>query len=94
MKMDPTPYMRGVADARAGKLGPAFPKPDSSWADRLYARGWSDAMDETLKNVPPLPRRTERQDDVKNWNYHHCVCVARHWGRLSPIPERRCSLHG
>jgi hypothetical protein len=46
---EPTPYLRGVADACAGKPGPAFPKPGSSWSDRLYARGWSDAMDERLR---------------------------------------------
>lgn len=35
-----TPYVRGEADGRAGKPAPAFPTPNSSWADRLYNRGW------------------------------------------------------
>jgi hypothetical protein len=35
-----SPYARGEADGLAGKPGPAFPTPDSSWADRLYNRGW------------------------------------------------------
>jgi hypothetical protein len=40
-----SPYERGQAAARAGKPGPASAKPDTPWADRLFARGWSDEMD-------------------------------------------------
>ncbi len=49
---DVPPYLRGDADACAGKPGPPFPTPDSSWAYRLYARGWSDAMDSKRRATP------------------------------------------
>lgn len=39
-----TPYERGALTAEMGLPGPPFPTPDSSWSERLYARGWSDAM--------------------------------------------------
>jgi len=42
---DATPYERGYADGYALKKGPRFPTSDSSWADRLYARGWSSGVD-------------------------------------------------
>jgi len=59
--IEPTPYMRGVADACAGKKGPAFPTPDSSWAERLYARGWSDAMDDIISRMGvSLPSTQEK----------------------------------
>lgn len=35
-----TPYARGEADGFAGKPGPAFPKADAPWQDKLYNRGW------------------------------------------------------
>jgi len=35
-----TPYERGLADGYARKPGPPFPTPSSSWAERLYHRGW------------------------------------------------------
>jgi hypothetical protein len=35
-----TPCQRGEADGIAGNPGPAFPKPDSPWSDKLYNRGW------------------------------------------------------
>lgn len=40
MEKEPTPYMRGIADGEAGKSGPPFPTPDSSWSERLYNAGW------------------------------------------------------
>lgn len=40
-----TPYARGFEAGRDGKPGPAFPTPDSSWADRIYARGWIEGAD-------------------------------------------------
>ncbi len=40
-----TPYERGYAAGYDLKPGPRFPTPDSSWADRLYARGWSSGVD-------------------------------------------------
>lgn len=43
-----SPYDRGKSDGLAGKAGPAFPTPDSSWADRLYNRGWEAGVDERL----------------------------------------------
>lgn len=42
---EPSPWERGYADGLAGKPGPAFPTPDSSWAQRLYAAGWSRGVD-------------------------------------------------
>lgn len=44
-----TPYERGEIAAEEGRPGPPFPTPDSSWSERLYARGWSDTM-EAMQN--------------------------------------------
>jgi ribosome modulation factor len=38
-----SPYSRGYQAGINGVTGPAFPKGDASWEERLYARGWSDA---------------------------------------------------
>ncbi len=38
--IDQSPWERGYADGVAGKPGPSFPTADSSWAERLYHRGW------------------------------------------------------
>jgi len=35
-----TPYQRGYASGIAGQPGPAFPTSQSSWAERLFNRGW------------------------------------------------------
>lgn len=40
-----SPFERGERDGLSGKPGPAFPKADSPWEDRLYARGWSRGID-------------------------------------------------
>lgn len=45
-----TPYERGALAARERGPVPPFPTPDSSWSERLYARGWSDTV-EALENV-------------------------------------------
>lgn len=52
-----SPYSRGYRDGQAGKPGPAFPKGDATWAQRLYARGWSDAA------PPGLPLSGTRNGD-------------------------------
>ena len=39
-KGEPTPFERGEAAGLRGDAAPAFPGPDSSWADRLFHRGW------------------------------------------------------
>lgn len=36
-----TPFERGVNAAKKGIRAPSFPTPDSSWSERLYARGYS-----------------------------------------------------
>jgi hypothetical protein len=38
---DKTPFARGVDAAKKGCRAPSLPTPDSSWAERLYARGYS-----------------------------------------------------
>lgn len=35
-----TPFQKGREAAKAGKPAPAFPTPDSDWAERLYHRGF------------------------------------------------------
>lgn len=35
-----TPYARGEADGLAGRPGPAFPRADAAWDEKLYNRGW------------------------------------------------------
>lgn len=40
-----SPYELGEADGLAGKPGPAFPTPSSTWAARLYNRGWEAGAD-------------------------------------------------
>ena len=52
------PYERGLADGMAGKPGPAFPMPDSAWAERLYAAGWSRGVD-VRSNAALTGERTE-----------------------------------
>jgi ribosome modulation factor len=44
------PWQQGYDAGLAGKPGPAFPTPDSSWATRLYAAGWSRGTDDRVKN--------------------------------------------
>ena len=46
-----TPYDRGFAAGTAGERGPAFPKADASWSDRLYNRGWEDGTDRRMKRT-------------------------------------------
>lgn len=41
-----TPYQRGREAGQKGDPGPAFLNPDSTWEDRLYARGWSRGADD------------------------------------------------
>jgi len=50
-----TPYERGFADGYARKPGPAFPTSSSSWAYRLYCRGWSAGISrrELYEAAPP-----------------------------------------
>jgi len=50
---DKTPFEKGYDDGFALKPAPAFPTPDSSWAERLYARGWSSGVDACLKSQTP-----------------------------------------
>ncbi len=47
-----TPYQRGYQVGLTGGKSPPFSKPDSSWADRLYERGWSAGVDARLKAAP------------------------------------------
>lgn len=47
---DQSPYERGREDGRQGKPAPSFPTPDSTWSDRLYARGWSRGIE--LRKAP------------------------------------------
>lgn len=35
-----TPFQQGKEDAAKGKTAPSYPTPDSSWADKLYFRGF------------------------------------------------------
>ena len=35
-----TPYARGEAAGLAGEPGPAFPRADAHWDEKLYNRGW------------------------------------------------------
>lgn len=35
-----TPYACGEADGFAGKPGPAYPRGNATWAEKLYNRGW------------------------------------------------------
>jgi len=35
-----SPFLRGKNDAQNGKNAPAFPTPNSSWAEKLYFRGF------------------------------------------------------
>jgi hypothetical protein len=42
-----TPYKQGYADRIAGKGGSRrVPGGDASWSEKLYHRGWSDALRE------------------------------------------------
>lgn len=54
MKLNPegaSPFEKGKIDGLAGKPGPAFPGPDSSWAARLYNRGWEAGTQERLQSA-------------------------------------------
>ncbi|MBN3761373.1 hypothetical protein [Burkholderia sp. Ac-20365] len=44
-----TPYQRGEDDGLAGKPGPAFPRADSDWSERLYNRGWEAGISKRLE---------------------------------------------
>lgn len=46
-----TPYESGYREGLAGKPGPAFPTPDSSWATRLHNRGWEAGADARATQV-------------------------------------------
>lgn len=37
-------YVAGFIAGFDGDAPPPFPKPDTSWGDRLFARGWSDGV--------------------------------------------------
>ncbi len=51
-RSDPRPpYRQGLEDGRAGKPSPPFPTPDSTWAERLYARGWSAGAGRSNQSV-------------------------------------------
>lgn len=40
-----TPYERGYKDRLEGGRGPdRVPRGDASWAEKLYYRGWCDAL--------------------------------------------------
>lgn len=45
------PYTRGEADGLAGKPGPAFPKGDATWAEKLYNRGWLDGITKRSQSI-------------------------------------------
>lgn len=45
-----TPYERGYAAGLDGTgRSPEFPRGDASWAEKLYARGWSDGADARIR---------------------------------------------
>ena len=50
IRSETTPYERGEAAARSGAAKPPFPRANSSWAERLYHRGWSDTMDRMIRD--------------------------------------------
>ncbi|QPF81713.1 hypothetical protein IC762_12515 [Bradyrhizobium genosp. L] len=56
-----TPYLRGVADAAAGKPGPAIPKINATWAEKLYNRGWCDGRD--AKAAAERERKAQSGED-------------------------------
>jgi len=61
-----SPYLRGVADYWAGRAAPPFPKGNSSWAEKLYNRGWADARDEAAAlRRKALTPSTAQQDAAK-----------------------------
>lgn len=41
-----SPYEQGRSAFDMGRAAPRFPTPHSSWAERLYNRGWTDRRDE------------------------------------------------
>lgn len=45
-----TPYERGWRARMAGERAPSFPGGDATWAERLYFRGWSDAVRQIIAN--------------------------------------------
>ena len=47
-EMTLSPFEIGRVDGLAGKPGPAFSTPDSSWSARLYNRGWESGAQERL----------------------------------------------
>lgn len=46
-----SPYVRGEADGFEGKPGPAFPRATSTWADKLYNRGWEAGISKRVQAV-------------------------------------------
>jgi hypothetical protein len=68
-----TPYERGQASARAGEPGPPFPKPNTAWSDRLFARGWSDEMDKIRKE------KTVKLDPVREARVRRMVLFPGTW---------------
>lgn len=43
--IEKSPWQRGHDDGLAGKPGPAIPKADATWAERLYSSGWSRGVE-------------------------------------------------
>ena len=39
-----TPYERGWRARLEGRSPPSFPRGDASWSEKLFFRGWSDAV--------------------------------------------------
>jgi hypothetical protein len=44
-----TPFERGEKAGMRGDAPPAFPTPDSSWAERLFNRGWECGAGKRIK---------------------------------------------
>jgi hypothetical protein len=56
-----TPYEQGAASFHRGEAGPAIPKGDATWSERLFNRGWCDAR-ATLSQTLPAPGEVEDPD--------------------------------
>jgi hypothetical protein len=85
-----TPWLRGHADGFAGKPGPTFHTPDSSWEARLYAAGWSRGVDARIAALKCTASASGKHVLFNDWWCEQCDAELPHGEPIyqPPAPDQ------